>query len=327
MITCEDTRPLMVLIWCITYNHESYIRQCLDGFVMQKTNFRFEAIVHDDASTDGTAAIVREYAEKYPNIIMPIFETDNQYSKKDGSLDRIMMEHMKGKYIAFCEGDDYWTDPLKLQKQVDLLEDNPDYGMVFMDNKILYDEKSVFVDNKQKQAIINDENLKWKILSQKDFLIATCSILVRSTLYLDIRKLREDFDGFMMGDTQLLFHLSRMSKVGHIKDISCVYRKHIGGATNTGNLEKSLAFVSNVVKMKLQLARKYNAPQWFYDEIAQIDGIPEIVLMVANKQYQNAQNVNLTLTKSKRIALIISILKLFRISNLRLTYYIMRYFS
>lgn len=95
---------LMVTIRCIAYNHEPYIRQCLEGFVIQKTNFRFEAIVHDDASTDGTAAIIREYAEKYPNIIKPIFETENQYSKRDGSLRRIMDSHTRGKYVAMCEG-------------------------------------------------------------------------------------------------------------------------------------------------------------------------------------------------------------------------------
>ena len=121
----EDSRPLMVSIWCMTYNHEPYIRQCLEGFVIQKTNFRFEAIVHDDVSTDGTVAVVKEYAEKYPDIIKPIIETENQYSKQDGSMDRIMMEACQGKYIALCEGDDYWIDPLKLQKQVDAMEKNP----------------------------------------------------------------------------------------------------------------------------------------------------------------------------------------------------------
>lgn len=126
-----DNRPLMVSIRCITYNHEPYIRQCLEGFVMQKTNFRFEAIVHDDASTDGTADIIREYAEKYPDIIKPIFETENQYSKHDESLPRIMDEACKGKYIAFCEGDDYWTDPTKLQKQYDALETNIDCVAAF----------------------------------------------------------------------------------------------------------------------------------------------------------------------------------------------------
>lgn len=118
----KEEQPLMVTIRCITYNHEPYIRQCLEGFIMQKTNFRFEAIVHDDASTDGTANIIREYAEKYPDIIKPIFETENQYSKLDGSIQRIMSEHIHGKYVAMCEGDDYWIDPLKLQKQVDFLE-------------------------------------------------------------------------------------------------------------------------------------------------------------------------------------------------------------
>lgn len=127
----EDNRPLMVSIWCVTYNHEPYIRQCLEGIVMQKVNFRFEAVVHDDASTDGTAAIVREYAESYPDIIKPIFETVNQYSKRDGSLDRIMQDNMNGKYVALCDGDDYWTDPFKLQKQINYLEENPGTTLVY----------------------------------------------------------------------------------------------------------------------------------------------------------------------------------------------------
>jgi glycosyltransferase involved in cell wall biosynthesis len=98
-----DSRPVMVTIRCITYNHERYIRQALEGFLMQKTNFRFEAIVHDDASTDGTAAIIREYAEKYPDIIKPIYETENQYSKHNGMIRRVMNAVTRGKYIALCE--------------------------------------------------------------------------------------------------------------------------------------------------------------------------------------------------------------------------------
>ena len=125
----RNTLPL-ASIRCLTYNHEQYIRQCLDGFVMQKTNFPFEIIIHDDASTDKTAEIIREYAEKYSNI-HAILETENQYSKHDGSLARIVNQAIRGKYVALCEGDDYWTDPLKLQKQVDFLEKNPDYGMVY----------------------------------------------------------------------------------------------------------------------------------------------------------------------------------------------------
>ena len=118
----------LVAIKCYTYNHESYIRQCLDGFVMQKTDFSFTAIVHDDASSDNTASIIREYAEKYPHIIKPIYENENQYSKHDGSIDRRMNEALPEsvRYIAICEGDDYWIDPLKLQKQIDYLETHVD---------------------------------------------------------------------------------------------------------------------------------------------------------------------------------------------------------
>ena len=137
-------KPVIVTIRCLVYNHEPYLRQCLDGFVMQKTNFRFEAIVHDDASTDGSAAIIREYAEKYPEIIKPIIETENQYSKHDGSLRKIMIDHTRGKYIAICEGDDYWIDPLKLQKQVDFLEKNPEYGLVYTKAIIYYQATGKF---------------------------------------------------------------------------------------------------------------------------------------------------------------------------------------
>lgn len=119
----------MVVIWCFTYNQRNYIGKCLDGFVMQKTNFRFEAIVHDDASSDGTDEVVREYANKYPTIIKPIFEKENQYSKYKGFINNLMDSYTPSKYVAVCEGDDYWTDPYKLQKQFDLLESDSSISM------------------------------------------------------------------------------------------------------------------------------------------------------------------------------------------------------
>ena len=126
----------LVSVRCITYNHEPYIAQALDGFLMQKTNFPFEVIVHDDASTDKTADVIREYEKKYPKIIKPIYQTENQYSKRDGSIGRVMNAACKGKYIAICEGDDYWIDENKLQLQVEFLEKNPEYGMCFSNSKI-----------------------------------------------------------------------------------------------------------------------------------------------------------------------------------------------
>lgn len=117
--------PLVTVV-CTTYNHEPYIRKCLDGFVMQQTDFPFEILVHDDASTDNTAAIVREYEEKYPHLFRTILQTENQHSKKIRVLTGLLPSFVKSKFVASCEGDDYWTDPLKLQKQIDALRENPD---------------------------------------------------------------------------------------------------------------------------------------------------------------------------------------------------------
>lgn len=139
----ENRNQLIVSIQCLVYNHEPYLRQCLDGIVMQKTNFRFEAIVHDDCSTDGSRKIIEEYADKYPEIIKPIYETENQYSKNDGSLRKIVNARLTGKYIALCEGDDYWIDPLKLQKEVDYLESHLDVGMCFTNFDVKYEGTGV----------------------------------------------------------------------------------------------------------------------------------------------------------------------------------------
>ncbi len=117
---------IMVSACCLTYNHEEYIEDALKGFVNQKTNFRYEVIVHDDASTDRTAEIVKRYSEKYPDIIKPIFQKENQWSKGI-KVDKIVKPYLTGKYVAICEGDDCWISNHKLQLQVDFLETHPDY--------------------------------------------------------------------------------------------------------------------------------------------------------------------------------------------------------
>ena len=122
----------LVSICCITYNHVNLIRGCLDGFLMQKTTFPIEILIHDDCSTDGTTDIIREYAAKYPELIFPLYEDENQYSKgKAGEIDFYNYKRARGKYIAYCEGDDWWTDPDKLQRQVAFLEAHPDYSVCY----------------------------------------------------------------------------------------------------------------------------------------------------------------------------------------------------
>jgi len=135
-----DVEAPLLSVCCITYNHERYIEQALDGFLMQETEFPFEIIVYDDASTDGTQEIIREYQSKFPRLIFPILQRENQYSKGvRGILARFTFPKARGKYIALCEGDDYWTDPKKLQKQVDVLERNPDFSICFHPVKFVHE--------------------------------------------------------------------------------------------------------------------------------------------------------------------------------------------
>lgn len=228
----EVNNPVMVTIRCLTYNQESYIRECLEGFVMQKTNFRFEAIVHDDASTDNTAAIIREYAEKYPDIIKPIYETENQYSKHDGSLGRIMDEHTHGKYVAICEGDDYWIDPLKLQKQFDYMEKHPECSLCFHANynllpsgaKQLYKPKAI-------KPFYAPEDV---ILGGGGFM-ATNSMFYRWNIIRDGG--RPDFWRYCpIGDLPAMLYFSSKGLIGFINETMSVYRSQaIGSWSNRQN--------------------------------------------------------------------------------------------
>lgn len=130
-------REPLVTVVCMTYNQVSYIADALDGFVHQETSFPYEVIVHDDCSDDGTADIVAKYAAEYPDLVLPVFEKENQYSKGVPIYKEIVRPLAQGKYIAFCEGDDYWIDARKLQAQFDFMESNPDYSLVLHNAEIV----------------------------------------------------------------------------------------------------------------------------------------------------------------------------------------------
>ena len=158
----RKTDPLVSVI-CATYNHENYIREAIEGFLLQITEFPFEVIIHDDASTDTTTSIVQEYAEKYPKIIRTIFQKVNQFSKGQKTVPTVL-PYARGKYIALCEGDDYWVDPYKLQKQLDFLENNKDYVICYHDT-IVIDEAGNLVSDTQlpnnlKKDFTSDELMK-----------------------------------------------------------------------------------------------------------------------------------------------------------------------
>lgn len=135
----------VVSICCITYNHERYIEDTIEGFLIQETEFPFEILIYDDASTDKATDIIREYQARYPILIKPIYQTENQYSKGVRVGPTFNFSRAKGEYIALCEGDDYWVDPHKLQKQKDFLDSNPDYVLCYTDCQPISD--SVCIDH------------------------------------------------------------------------------------------------------------------------------------------------------------------------------------
>lgn len=146
------SEPVISII-CNTYNQKKYIADALDSFLMQKVSVPFEILVHDDASADGTADIIREYEKTYPNIVKPIYQTENQFSKNISITSQIQIPRAKGKYIAFCEGDDYWSDSDKLQIQYDYMESHSEcsacchaYSMVDK-NKNLIEERYDFSED------------------------------------------------------------------------------------------------------------------------------------------------------------------------------------
>lgn len=218
----------IVAIRCLVYNHEPYLRDCLEGFVKQQTTFPFVVIVHDDASTDNSAMIISEYARKYPSIIKPIYETDNQYSKKDGSLGRIMdtaVDQIAPTYIACCEGDDYWIDPLKLQKQVDILEDDYTLMAVCTDTSIVDNHGHLL--NPKRGGVVKDN--KEGRYTLRDFFkyshqYPTASVLYRNAYKDELReKYNQTRNGFL-GDWTLWICLHIYGDFYYINEAMVAYR-------------------------------------------------------------------------------------------------------
>lgn len=170
-----------VSVVCATYNHVDFIEDAIKGFVAQRTNFPFEIIIHDDASTDGTQDVIKKYAEKYPDIIRPVYQEENQYSKNNKPID-IVLKLTKAKYVAMCDGDDYWTDSRKLQIQFDYMERNPGC-VVTHHNAFVFDETGLVKESKLPKNCI-------KSYSSDELLKNNCFVLIGTMMF---RKVFEVF--------------------------------------------------------------------------------------------------------------------------------------
>lgn len=212
----------LVSICCITYNHENFIRQCLDGFLMQKTNFDFEILIHDDASTDNNQEIIKEYEGKYPQIFKCVYQKKNQFGIQN-TLTNILLKMASGKYVALCEGDDYWSDPLKLQKQVDFLEANPDYSFCGHGTNKLESETLTPIKGKILGKVkIND--------AVYQYVTQTSSLLFRHDL---LKPFPQYFHKSPVGDAAFICVLLSKAPGYILNDYMSVYRVH-GGGVHTG---------------------------------------------------------------------------------------------
>jgi len=212
----EMNKPKVSIV-TISYNQEQYIQQTLDSFIDQKTDFNFEVIIADDCSTDNTAGIIREYAEKFPNIIKPILRKKN-IGIQSNFIDAL--QHASGTYIALCEGDDFWTDSLKLHKQVNFLETHKDYSLVFHPVR-------VFFENHEEEdvtfpTIADSKQFTLKNLLKNNY-IQTNSVMYRKVNYDNLLHNVMPFDWYL--------HLThaREGKIGFINEVMAAYRRHADG--------------------------------------------------------------------------------------------------
>lgn len=248
-----DSQEILVSVCCAAYNHSAYIRQCLDGFMMQKTNFRFEVLIHDDASTDGTQDIIREYEMKYPDIIKPIYQTENQYCKGGKISFRYNFPRVKGKYIAICEGDDYWTDPFKLQRQVDLLEKHIDYSMCFHNAIEHWDD-----DQKEDCCFSNIVDREYSGLEiYKTWIVPTASVVFRKGILESEHSDCLQNPHFIYGDIVLFLLAASCGKVMGVREVMSVYRRHEGGVVFNYNANRIIRSLEHHKHIPLVFGKQY----------------------------------------------------------------------
>lgn len=219
----------IVSIFCITYNHEDYIEEAIDGFLMQETNFPFEIIIHDDASTDNTVDKIKAYTEKYPHLISTILQIENQHSQGK-KIFSMLLNKSKGKYITLCEGDDYWTDKKKLQIQIDLMEQNPECYLSFHPAEELINDKltgKVWANHGAKNKLFTDIEM---IRSIGNVFCPTASMILNRQV---LDPMPDFFHTVFAGDNFMQFLGSLNGGALFIARNMSIYRRENSGSWST----------------------------------------------------------------------------------------------
>lgn len=241
----------LVCVHCLTYNHGDFIEDALKGFVMQQTSFPFIVVVVDDCSTDNTVSIIKKYEAKYPSIIKPFYLEENYFSQKKSKAPLFMQYDRKAKYIAMCEGDDYWIDPYKLQKQVCFLENNQEYGLCYTDyNEYNHEAKTI------KEALF--KNGKYRPSSFEDILFDCSYIAPMSWVYKKSVFEALDYKVFTDGTLSYALAFYKQSKVFFLPEVTCVYRSHSGSMSNPSSDLGYFRQYKGVFETQLYFADKYH---------------------------------------------------------------------
>ena len=274
-------KPL-VSICIITYNHEKFIASAIESVLMQKTTFDFEIVLGEDYSTDRTREICIEYKKKFGDKIKLLLNDKNL-----GVIPNFVktLSACTGKYVALCEGDDYWTDPFKLQKQIDFLESNSAYSLCFHDAVVLWDDKShqpeYFCTNDQKAtATIYDVINKW--------FVPTASMVFRAEL---IKPLPEWFQDIYNGDYALDMLLANKGPIGYLKDVMSVYRK--SDSSLSRNIGKNYQFVGNQKIKLLNYFNSYTDFKYNYAIETQIKNLEKEMKIYKSKIYYKLYKISL----------------------------------
>ena len=267
----------LVSICCTAYNHEKYLAQTLDSFLSQRCDFAFEILIHDDVSTDKTADIIREYERKYPDLIKPVYQTVNQYTR--GGTERFQYPRVKGKYIAMCEGDDYWTDPLKLQKQYDALEANPDVD-ICTHRAIMWDDQQgkalQDIAPRDADGIIPVEDVIWG----GGGYVATNSILYRTQIQID----RPPFRQMSHLDYFLQIHGSLRGGMLYLNDCMSVYRYLTAGSWTLNTRKDPAKIIANLQEMEIIMNQLDQDTNGVYHE--------QIQKTMLNRRFHDFKGIN-----------------------------------
>ncbi|MCP3429119.1 glycosyltransferase [Opacimonas viscosa] len=251
------TDKVYVSIVCTTFNQEKYIRDAIESFLAQETEYRFEIVIHDDASTDSTQCVIKKYQRNYPNIIKTINQTFNQYSEYSCKPWINTIKDAVGIYVAFCEGDDFWIDKFKLEKQILLLLNNDDVSLV---HSSFYEQ----IDNTNQldvSSLYKESNSTSQLLSRNG--VGTLTTMFRRADFLTyIQLVSQEIKNWRLGDWPFWIYLSSIGTIKFIDDKTSVYRLIAESASHSEDKIKRSMFLLNTLKVRLDISSALNIPLW-----------------------------------------------------------------